>query len=109
MDIPVGRFTESITLQVASYASGEFGHGDKPTWSDSFTVWANKMDKSGDEIVSSNQMVSKIIVVFRTVYKSTITERLRIKHGSDYYDIKYVSVIGINKFMDLIAEKTDNN
>ncbi len=42
-------------------------------------------------------------------YLSTVTEKMRISYGSDYYYITQVVTRGRLQYMDLVTEKRDND
>jgi len=106
-DIPVGQFREKIIIQSATVSQDSYGE-EVETWSTWATVWAVVIYNTGTEGVHAAQEVAIKDVTFRILYISGVTERMRVKWGNDYYDIKYVTEVGIRKFNELEAVKIDN-
>lgn len=76
-------------IDFLSPPAGYDDYGEPNTsWANHLTgVWASKEPILGNEYFSANAVQSEVEVKFRTQYISTITNKMRIKHGSDTYQI----------------------
>jgi len=105
-EIPIGHFDKKITIRKYTYVSGH--GGDTATPSTHSQPWANMRFVSGLEDEKASQQVASKKVIWRILYDSEVTERMDVVWDSKVYDITYVAIIGISKFMDLETVLRDN-
>lgn len=89
-----GELRHIITIQEPAKAVDEYG-GDYVTWSDFATVRAKKRPLRGRELMAAQAAQSETEVMFYIRYLSGVNSKMRIVHGSDYYDI--TSVVNVNE------------
>lgn len=106
--IDPGAFDRVIVIQTFSVAKDSYGQAVK-TWSTHATVRASLQYGGGSEsnVIQERTATSDVIWTIR--YLSTVTEKMRISYGSDYYWIKQVRVLGRLQYMELVTEKRDND
>lgn len=104
----IGNLDRRITIQEKVITTNDYGE-EVVTWTDTTTVWASIKYKSGNERTSAEQLVAMNMVVFQVRYLSWLTEEHRIVYRDDNYDILWISEIARKKYMDIQAEKRDNN
>ena len=86
-----GKLDRQCTIQSASIG-GSYG-GSDPDWSNPSTVatvWAAKHFRRGSEGLERSKISSTATVVWEIRYRSGITTSMRLKDGSDYYDIAVI-------------------
>lgn len=103
----IGDFDRRITIQTFTVAKNTEGE-DIRTWSTLITLWAKKIDTSGNEMFEADQLtaIGKIDWIIR--YRTDITERMRISFDSEYYDVLNIEEIeeeGRKRYLLLKTEK----
>ncbi len=106
--IDPGTLDRKIVIQTYTVAKDTYGQAVK-TWATHTTVQASLQYDTGGEGEEQNERVATSKVRWIIRYKSTVTEKMRISYGSDYYYIEQVKVLGRLQYMELITEKRDND
>lgn len=103
-----GEFDRRIVIQNVTITRGE-GGGEEKSWSTYTTIWAKREYKTGNEGTEADQTVSSNIAVWTIHYDSAKIPdaTMRIKDGSNYYEIKAVQEIGRKEGFKLITEIKD--
>jgi len=83
-----GLLRDRIELQAFTLSAD----GDPTTgsWSTTYTVYAEQMDKGSVERFVSDQELARATGAYRIRYLSAINPTWRVKDGSDYWDIEGV-------------------
>jgi len=104
-----GRMDTKITVEERSADSPPQNSYGEPSWSWATfaTRWAEKIDKSGREFFQGG-VVGEISCVFKVRYIDGVTQKMRIKCGSDYYDIVDIAEYGRQDTQELMAKIQDN-
>jgi SPP1 family predicted phage head-tail adaptor len=100
----VGQMDRRIEIQVLTATRGASG-GQKRTWAELATVWAEVDYKGGSEVYEAKEKTAINRVKFRIRYLATVTEENRISYDSNFYDITHIEVLGRNCYQILTAEK----
>ena len=79
------RRNKKITIQYDANAATPIETQD---WKTLCTAWASKEPILGNEFYAAEQAQSDVKIKFRTDYISTVTDFMRIVHGSETYDIR---------------------
>lgn len=58
-----------------------------PSWADTYTVRAGRLRKDSREFYEAQKNNSEITDIFMIRHRTGITEQMRVKFGSTYYDI----------------------
>lgn len=106
--IDPGTFDRRIVIQAYTTAKDSYGQAVK-TWATHTTVQASMSYDTGAEDETVNELLATSKVKWIIRYKSTVTEKMRIYYGSDYYYIEQVRILGRLQYMELITEKRDND
>lgn len=89
-----GLLRHKITIQQATETRDDYGEADE-TWSTFRVVRASMRIVSGDEDMVSDVRSPVRIVEFGLHYIDGITNKMRIKHGDDIYNILVVENINL--------------
>lgn len=107
INIKVGDFSESITIQEAeSFENSNTGEIEL-TWSDYKITRAKIKINTISEDEKSGAVRSIETVTFTTYYDSVVDNKMRVTYDSYNYDIIQVIPIGRRRFMDLICKKRE--
>ncbi len=99
----IGRLDRVIIIQ--QRVDTKDSHGDPvPAWSTLATVWAYKIPLRGTERFQSQQTLAQADHLWRIRYRTDVTEKMRLSHESEYYDIQSVSEIGRGKGTELVTK-----
>lgn len=98
-----GKLDREITIQQATLTQDSFGEPDA-VWTDYATLWAQVIGIRAEERVVSGRVLAVKVNRFRTRYKSGITEKMRIKYDSDYYNVRGITEIGRQDGLELLGE-----
>lgn len=85
-----GRLDRRIEIQRATEVQDSFGQVTQ-TWVLHATVWANFLPAGGAESFTADQRSSRSGAVFTIRYLAGITPRMRVKMGSEIWEIEEVS------------------
>lgn len=79
------------------------------TWTESTTlkdIWASKEPLLGNEYMAAQATQTRAEVKFRTYWVSGVSELMRIKHGSDVYEIlSAINVKSLNRELLIYCKK----
>jgi SPP1 family predicted phage head-tail adaptor len=82
---------------------GEFGEILK-TWATFATVWANKYEGGGRELVAAKQVNAEITTQFQIRYMSGLSTKMRIVVDGLYYDIASILEVVRRERMTIFAK-----
>jgi SPP1 family predicted phage head-tail adaptor len=85
----IGKLTERVVIQSATETQSATGEVTQ-SWSTVATVWAQVSPLTGKEFFSSQHLEAEVNAVIRIRYRTGITPKMRVTHGSDTYDIMAV-------------------
>lgn len=89
MTLAAGRLNKRVTLQSA--ASARDGHGQPiETWSNVAVVWAAIEPIRGREYFSAQQFAAEVTHRVRIRYRSGVSPKWRVIHGSRTFRIETV-------------------
>ena len=102
-----GKLDERITIQTYTEAADSTGDMVK-TWAAHHSCWAERVGRGGMERYEADQLTAVNKVLWRIRYKSTVTEKMRVKdRNSEYYYIDAITIEGRDQWMILTTEKRD--
>ena len=104
--MPLGKLDRVITIQNFTTSANNYGEEIK-TWGTYATCWAEKIEASGGEDVTLDQIVAKQRVDFRIRYNSGVNEKMRILYASEYYNIENKQEEGRRDYLLLKTYKID--
>lgn len=81
-----GKLNRLITLQKRSITRDSIGNGVE-TWADHSTRWAEVITTGGSEFYAAQRLNAETTAVFKIRYTAAINTLMRIKFGSDLFDI----------------------
>lgn len=87
--VNAGKYRHRITIRNASTSRDAMG-GVYGTGSTVTTVWAEKQDWTGAESRENGQDTASLRTKFIIRYRTDVTEKMEVVHGSDVYDIEVV-------------------
>lgn len=101
-----GELKKLITIEQQSNVSDGMG-GATTTWTAyASNVFASIWTVSAKEIINKTQESLNITHRIRIRYKSGITNSMRIKYGSMYYNIVSIINVGMeNKMIEILANE----
>lgn len=103
----IGPLDRKITIQKQTATRGTAG-GQSITWPTYHSCWAQKVEKAGNEAINNQATVATNQTTFFIRYKSGITENMRIVYDSENYWITFIKEHGRYAFLEIKAEKRDN-
>lgn len=99
-----GRLDRRIAIYVpVSTRDAEGGKID--TFGLLATVWAQKLDIKGQEIIEGGQVVARAEIEFRIRYRSDFDEKARVVFENINYDIVQIAEIGRRDGRRIFAKK----
>ena len=101
--INIGKLDRRITIEQKTEGLSSTGAVLDSSWGTLDTVWAKVIQKSGRELLVSDQVNAQADVVFRIRYRSDVTEKMRILYNSEYYDITYIKELGRQDALEITA------
>ena len=104
--MPLGKLDRYITIQTFTTSPNSYGEEIK-TWSTYLSCWAQRVEASGGEGVTFDQVVAKQTIDFRVRYDSGINEKMRILYDSDYYNIENIQEEKRRDYLMLKTYKVD--
>jgi len=84
-----GALNHRITIERATESANSYGERTK-TWSEFATMWASIEPLTGREFYQSKQIGTETTHNVTIRYKAGITQKMRVKYGSRYFDIESV-------------------
>ena len=81
-----GPARSRIVVEEATETRDKYGAVDL-TWATFGTYWAEVIFRGGGEALNTMREVTQADLVFRMRYRSTITEKMRVKYKTRYFDI----------------------
>lgn len=99
-----GKLRDRITIQEKTETTDDYG-GVTTAWADLTSVWAERYELRGDELLQSMQLAEQITTKWRTRYNSSINSECRVKWGGGYYEIKSVAYDPKKTMMELATRK----
>lgn len=81
-----GQLRSEIAIQVNTPSRGTNGEL-VDSWADSLTLRARKDNKLLREYFASDKVNSEVTDLFVVRYRPGITNKMRVRHGTRYYDI----------------------
>lgn len=104
-----GKLRHFITFQAKTAGHDEIGQ-PLQTWFDVDSRWASILNSNGLQAIRSDAEVSTLQVSIRTRFIAGISAGMRIKHGTDIYDIKAVLPDSDRRaYVDFVCELGANN
>lgn len=92
----------SITIQIKTVTRDDYG-AETIEWNDLVSVWSRRSVLRGSEKNTGQSIGAEIANAYTIRYRSDITELMRIKDGSDYYNINYIAEVGRKEGLILTA------
>lgn len=99
-----GRLNRRCTLQAPGTATDALGQ-PIPGWTDVATVWGDIRRVSGLEAIKAGAVVSTVQASIRIRYRTGLDAGMRVKHGSDAYDIRAILPDGKKQYLDLVCQR----
>ena len=95
-----------ITIQQETVTRTPFG-SVVVTWVDLDTVWARFTQQTATETFrnEANIMQATSMAAFRIRYREDVTEKMRIVHDGDNWNIQGIIEVGRRHMLDLMAER----
>jgi len=84
-----GQLDRRVIFQSQASSTDAFGQ-NVGSWSDTLTLWAKVIERSGSESEQSNQIVAVRKVDFIIRYNSQINELFRVSYRSKIYEIEAI-------------------
>jgi len=84
-----GQLDRRVIFQSQASSTDAFGQ-NVGSWSDTLTLWAKVVERSGSESEQSNQIVAVRKVDFIIRYNSQINELFRVSYRSKIYEIEAI-------------------
>jgi len=84
-----GQLDRRVIFQSQASSTDAFGQ-NVGSWSDTLTLWAKVIERSGSESEQSNQIVAVRKVDFIIRYNSQINELFRVSYRSKIYQIEAI-------------------
>jgi SPP1 family predicted phage head-tail adaptor len=81
-----GKMNRQITIQTKSVTYSSF-HEPIETWADYKTIWAEVITTGGTEFYAAQKLDAQTSCLFRIRYVTWLTNLMRIKFGTRYFDI----------------------
>ncbi len=100
-----GLMDRRITIQSATEAQATDGYPAK-TWaniSTTPTMWAEVVPLRGRERFDAQQINAEVDTLFRTRYRSDLTEQMRVVYDSTPYDITALTEIGRQQGLEILT------
>lgn len=88
-----GRLDQKITIQHKVTTRDEYG-AEVETWVDLKTVYASVQPMAGRDYLLGKTLADEIELSIRVRYTEGILPRMRVIHGSKFYDIISVQHMG---------------
>ncbi len=83
----IGDLNTRITIQQSAETQSASG-AVTAAWSTLATVWAERNDLTGREYLQAQQAGSEITTQFRIRWRSDVTAKMQVVHGSATYSIE---------------------
>ena len=106
-----GKLDRNITIQSYTTSTDAFGQPVQ-TFATFYTCWAFRNDLSGAEQIKDQVVAeTKVLYMIRwdATYGANVTEKMRVKDGSEYFYIESIKLIGRQQWVEMITEKKDND
>jgi SPP1 family predicted phage head-tail adaptor len=84
-----GRMRHKVSIERPTVTQDSTGSITN-TWGEYASVWASVEPISGREYFSASQVQSNVSTRIRIRYLEGVTPKMRVLHGSTYYDIEAV-------------------
>lgn len=84
-----GALRNKITIEYIAVGKDTVGQ-ENGTWTTLKTAWAHIKPLTGKEYQSGQTINAEVTHEVRMRYYSGITPKMRVKHGTRYFDILYV-------------------
>jgi len=101
--IRAGRLDRKITIERKTTTTDSIG-GVVETWATWKTAWSEVVPVSGREALRFNRPTASRVSKFVIRYLSGLTEKDRIVHDSQNWDVIYIREIGRREGLEVIAE-----
>lgn len=100
-----GRLSRKVIIE--QHVAGQDALGQPTaTWETVATVWADIRHQGGLESIKAGADTSIVKASIRIRYRNGINAGMRVKHGSDIYDIKAVLPDAAKReHVDLVGER----
>lgn len=105
MPLQAGQLDRQITIQSATEAQATDGFPAK-TWANIATdptVWAQVVPLRGRERFDAQQINAEVDTLFRTRWRSDLTEQMRIVYDSTPYDITALTEMGRRDGLEILT------
>lgn len=104
-----GKLDTLLTIQQDNGTEKDSAGEHVEVWETYCTLWAEISYDSGSENGESDQLVGISILIATCRYNSGITQKMRVKNGSEYYGIEGIQPINGRQYMRLKCVKKDND
>ncbi len=101
------KLDRRLTLRAPTSTKDDFGE-ETETFSDIATVWCGVDVKTGREITQASQEVAINEKSFIIRYRTDVDEKCILIYDEKTYDIISVYEIGRKRFLQIMAQKRDN-
>ena len=101
-----GLLKERITLQQYSSTKDEWNHETK-SWANLHQIWASKKYKNSSLVSEVEGVVHIMQVTFTIRYLEGITTKMRVREGTEYFDIVGMKMLGRREGLELITIQRD--
>lgn len=85
-----GKLNQQIVIQSYTPTRNSIGEELIKTWSTVATVWASVDPLSGRELLAARDIRAEVTTRIRIRYRTGLTPKMRIVHGSSTYEISEV-------------------
>lgn len=104
-----GKLKNRVTFQTLDKIKDEYGDSVEG-WSEFKTLWAEVFDRSGSQLITTEQIKNSVTTRFRIRYRSDLKEDMRILFRGQAYDIESIlDVSGDRKFLEIVGVKGTND
>jgi SPP1 family predicted phage head-tail adaptor len=93
MRLQIGKLDTRIVIEHYATTTGEYGEPIK-AWVSFATVWANKYEGSGRELVGAKQINAEITTQFQIRFMEGLSAKMRIVVDGRYHDIASILEVG---------------
>lgn len=101
-----GKLDRKVTLQAMAATQDAYGE-KKPAYSTLASVWAQRVDQQGREILKNGLAEAQLGTRFFIRYRTDIDEKMRVIDRGDVFDIVQVREIGRQEGLELTCVRAE--
>jgi len=103
-----GKLDTPLEVQQPTEVADDYNQLKITGWTKYVDLMGERITKQVNEQDEAEQLVAIQIVIWRVRYCSGITEKMRLKEGSNYYNILGIEPLGRDRFLLIRTKKRDN-